>query len=98
MKCRAPGFISSARRFCRCATKTSFLRLDSGAISSLKGGIVECKAVKELAAIDTAQVLNYLKLADLEFGLLINFNRSPITEGLKRILNETVSGVKTEEG
>lgn len=49
--------------------------------------IVECKAVKELTPMDQAQLLNYLKIADLHVGLLINFNVRKLTTGIKRIVN-----------
>ncbi len=35
--------------------------------------VVELKAVKQLTAVDEAQVLNYLKATKLKVGLLINF-------------------------
>ena len=35
--------------------------------------ILEVKAVKEFSNVHVAQVLNYLKLADSEIGLLVNF-------------------------
>lgn len=35
--------------------------------------ILEVKAVKEFSNEHTAQVLNYLNLADSEIGLLVNF-------------------------
>ena len=49
--------------------------------------IVECKAVKELNQIDHAQLLNYLKITNMQAGLLINFNTLNLTEGIKRIVN-----------
>ena len=49
--------------------------------------LVECKAVRELAPIDEAQLLNYLKITNLQVGLLINFNVIKLTDGLKRIVN-----------
>jgi len=49
--------------------------------------IVECKAVKKLTPMDHAQILNYLKIADLQVGLLINFNVPKLTAGIKRIVN-----------
>jgi len=49
--------------------------------------VVELKAVDQLHPIHTAQLLSYLKLADLRVGLLINFNVNKLTDGLKRILN-----------
>ena len=35
---------------------------------------IEVKSVQKLAPIHLAQVLTYLKLADLHIGLLLNFN------------------------
>ena len=49
--------------------------------------IVECKAVKELTKIDEAQLLNYLKLSNLNVGLLINFNVLMLKNGIKRMVN-----------
>ena len=36
--------------------------------------IVECKAMKKSGPIESAQLLNYLKITKLQVGLLINFN------------------------
>lgn len=49
--------------------------------------IVELKSCKKLEPIHEAQLLTYLKLANLEYGLLINFNVPILKQGLKRILN-----------
>jgi GxxExxY protein len=49
--------------------------------------IVECKSVKEVNPLDHAQLLNYLKITDLQLGLLINFNVRMLTKGIKRIVN-----------
>jgi GxxExxY protein len=49
--------------------------------------IVECKSVKEITPIDHAQLLNYLKISELQLGLLINFNVLKLTQGLKRVAN-----------
>ena len=40
--------------------------------------IVELKAVEALAPEHQAQVINYLKASDFEFGLLVNFGRPKI--------------------
>ena len=49
--------------------------------------IVECKSVREVTPLDRAQLLNYLKITDLQLGLLINFNVRILTKGIKRIVN-----------
>lgn len=45
--------------------------------------IVELKAVKEVLPIHEAQILNYLKLAEIKQGLLINFNVTLLKKGLR---------------
>mgnify|MGYP006298903121 CR=1 FL=1 len=42
--------------------------------------IIELKAVKELAAVHRAQVLNYLKCTGYRLGLLVNFGNFPKAE------------------
>lgn len=49
--------------------------------------IVEIKSCKRLEPIHEAQLLTYLKMSDLRFGLLLNFNVPMLKSGLKRILN-----------
>lgn len=49
--------------------------------------IVELKAVKELHDVYTAQLLTYLRMTNRRLGLLVNFNVSRLTDGLKRIVN-----------
>lgn len=49
--------------------------------------ILELKAVDSLNNIHTAQLLTYLKLANLNLGFLINFNTERLVDGLKRIVN-----------
>ncbi len=46
--------------------------------------IVELKSVEALNDVHTAQVLTYLKLADVKLGLLINFNVKDLKKGIKR--------------
>lgn len=50
--------------------------------------IVEVKAVEELAPVHHAQLLSYLRLANLRVGLLINFHAMPLREGIKRVVNK----------
>ena len=49
--------------------------------------IVEIKAVECMLPIHTAQLLTYLKLANLKLGLLINFNTQQLRQGIKRVVN-----------
>ncbi len=49
--------------------------------------ILEIKSVDELNKIHLAQVLTYLKLTQLKLGLLLNFNVSKLTDGIKRVIN-----------
>jgi len=48
--------------------------------------IVELKAVEELLGIHEAQILTYMKLADIEQGFLINFNVKRLKDGLKSLV------------
>jgi len=47
--------------------------------------LVELKVIKELASIETAQVLNYLKATNLKLGLLLNFGSGSLQ--YKRVIN-----------
>ena len=49
--------------------------------------IVELKSVEHLAPVHMKQVLTYLRLEDLQVGLLINFGAPTFKEGLRRIVN-----------
>lgn len=46
--------------------------------------IVELKAVEQVLPVHQAQLLTYLKLADLRLGLLLNFNVARIKDGITR--------------
>ncbi|MGB0768808.1 MAG: GxxExxY protein [Phycisphaeraceae bacterium] len=48
--------------------------------------VVELKAVEKLAAIHKAQVISYLKAADRNVALLINFNVEVLRDGIKRVV------------
>jgi GxxExxY protein len=48
--------------------------------------IVEIKAVEALHPIHEAQVLTYLRLSEIEVGLLINFNVLRLKDGVKRLV------------
>jgi len=48
--------------------------------------IVELKSVEQILGIHEAQLLTYMKLADINVGLLINFNVPKLKDGLKRFV------------
>jgi GxxExxY protein len=49
--------------------------------------IVELKAVAALLPVHEAQLLTYLRLTNLQVGLLINFNVPMLRTGLRRLVN-----------
>ena len=49
--------------------------------------VVEVKSVEQLAPVHGKQLLTYLKLMNLQLGLLINFNAPLIKDGIKRVVN-----------
>ena len=49
--------------------------------------IIEIKSVDMLNDIHLAQILTYLKLSELDLGLLINFNVQHLRNGIKRVVN-----------
>lgn len=65
------------------------LELDAGYRVDLlveQSVILEIKAVNEIAPIHKAQLMTYLKLAELKVGLLLNFNVKDMKQGIKRIV------------
>ncbi|NWF89780.1 MAG: GxxExxY protein [Ignavibacteriaceae bacterium] len=48
--------------------------------------IIEVKAIEQVNAVWTAQVLSHLKLTQKRLGYLINFDVPIIKEGIKRII------------
>ena len=46
--------------------------------------VVELKAIKDFEDIHTAIILSYLKATKMEVGLLINFNKPRLVDGVKR--------------
>lgn len=49
--------------------------------------IIEVKAVADLLPVHKAQLLTYLKLADIRVGLLFNFNVTALRQGICRLIN-----------
>ena len=48
--------------------------------------IIELKSVSEIIGIHEAQILTYMKLAKIKYGLLINFNVTLLKNGLKSFI------------
>jgi GxxExxY protein len=48
--------------------------------------IIELKSVEKLLPIHEAQLLTYMKLANIRTGLLINFNEKMLKRGIKRFV------------
>ena len=48
--------------------------------------IVEIKSVDRFDPVFTSQVLTYLRASSKKIGLLINFNRRLLSEGIKRFI------------
>lgn len=52
--------------------------------------VIEIKAVELLNEVHMAQILTYMKLTKCKYGLLLNFNVSRMTDGIKRVINKWV--------
>jgi len=52
--------------------------------------VVEIKSVERLPPVCSKQVLTYLRLLNLEVGLLINFGAPTLKDGLHRVVNGLV--------
>jgi GxxExxY protein len=48
--------------------------------------IVELKSVERFDPVFEAQVLTYLRITGLKLGLLINFNKRLLRDGIKRLI------------
>ena len=49
--------------------------------------ILELKCVNRIETVHQAQLLTYLKLSQIKYGLLLNFNVSLMKKGIQRIIN-----------
>ena len=50
--------------------------------------VLELKSCEKIEPIHKAQLLTYLKLSNINLGLLLNFNSITMKEGIVRIANE----------
>lgn len=48
--------------------------------------IIELKSVEALQPVHSAQLLTYMKLSNLKYGLLLNFNVPHFKQGIKRFI------------
>jgi GxxExxY protein len=48
--------------------------------------LVEAKAVEITLPIRRAQLLSYLKLLNVPFGLIMNFHERKVTDGISRVI------------
>jgi hypothetical protein len=69
----------------RCATLVRFSATSSRESSRI---LLELTSVERLLPIHEAQVVTYLRLADLPVGLLVNFTVSVLRTGLRRLTRE----------
>jgi GxxExxY protein len=49
--------------------------------------IIENKTVEQISAVHEAQLLTYLKLADLHVGFLLNWNVTLMKHGIRRMVH-----------
>jgi GxxExxY protein len=49
--------------------------------------IVECKATAEYNPVFAAQALTYLRVSGLKLAMVINFGKSLVKDGIRRIVN-----------
>ena len=49
--------------------------------------IIEIKATEKKLAVHKAQVLIYLRLTGIKLGLLLNFGKERLIDGLTRVVN-----------
>lgn len=48
--------------------------------------VIELKVVREFDPVHEAQLLTYMRITGCKIGLLINFNKSTLVEGIKRFV------------
>ena len=52
--------------------------------------VLELKSVEQLLPVHKKQLLTYLKLANKNLGLLVNFNEDYLKKGIKRVVNDFI--------
>lgn len=49
--------------------------------------VIECKATSNQNPVFEAQTLTYLRLLDLKLGLVVNFGKRLVKDGISRVVN-----------
>ncbi len=49
--------------------------------------IIELKSIEKISKVHSKQLLTYLRLMNLKLGLLINFGKSLLKDGIHRVVN-----------
>ena len=57
--------------------------------------VIEIKSVESFNDVHLAQILTYMKLGNYKLGLLINFNVALLKEGIRRVINGSLSDKTT---
>ncbi len=60
--------------------------------------IVELKSQTAILPVHQAQLLTYLRIANVPVGLLINFNVPRLMDGVKRVVNPRHRGRDSQQG
>jgi GxxExxY protein len=48
--------------------------------------LLELKAIESITIVHVAQILTYMRFANVELGLLVNFNVTKLINGIKRFI------------
>ena len=59
--------------------------------------LIEIKSVEKLIPIHQDQLLSYMKLLQVQIGLLINFNSERLVDGIKRLYLPQKQSFEQEE-
>jgi GxxExxY protein len=57
--------------------------------------VVELKAVETILPVHRAQVLTYMKLTQIQTGLLLNFNATVMRDGIRRLIWTPATAAET---
>jgi hypothetical protein len=84
-----PGLLESAYQQCPLSIVYGGVRIPCGYRMDFvvnDSVVVEIKAVETILPVHEAQMLSYLKLSGLRYGLLLNFNVVLMKHGIRRFI------------